>query len=74
MMPFCRRSNIPRKKAVGELNDGLVVQSKHLELPKNRETAEFSAETKAGIVDEQVDRDIAARELFRQNLACPRGG
>src|SRR6266853_746715 len=33
-----------RKEAVGELNDGLVVEAKHFELPQNREGAEFSAE------------------------------
>src|SRR5260370_1369922 len=58
-----------RKEAVGKLNDGLVVEAKHFELPKNREGAEFSAQTKAGVVDEQVDRNIAIRELFRQGLA-----
>jgi len=51
----------------------LVVEAKHFELPKERETAEFSAETKPGVVDEQVDRNTTARELFRQDLACSGG-
>src|SRR4029077_17613938 len=40
------------QEAVGELDDGLVVEAKHFELPTNGEPAEFSAETKSGIVDQ----------------------
>src|SRR5260370_23333173 len=49
-----------RKEAVGKLNDGFIVEAEHLQLSGKREIAEFSAETKAGVVDEQVDRDVAA--------------
>jgi len=49
-----------RKEAVGELNDGFIVETEHLQLSGKREIAEFSAETKAGVVDEQVDGDVAA--------------
>src|SRR5712675_576232 len=61
----------PRQEAVGELDDGLVIEAKHFELLTNGEPAEFSAETKAGVVDEEVDWNLGLRELFRQDLACP---
>src|SRR5258708_3669494 len=62
-----------RKKAVGELDDGFIVEAKHFELPRKRKAAEFSAETEAGVVDEQVDRNATAQELLRQALACSAG-
>src|SRR5258708_895689 len=58
-----------RKKVVGELNDGFVVEAEHLQLPEKGKIAEFSAETKAGIVDEQVDLNAALRELLGEVLA-----
>src|SRR6266436_7062435 len=62
-----------RKKAVGELDDSLVVETEHLQLTRKRQIAEFSAETEASVVDEQVDRHTSARELLRQALACSAG-
>src|SRR5580700_849473 len=41
-----------RQEAIGELDDGLVVEAKHFELLTNGEPAEFSAEAKASVVDE----------------------
>ncbi len=57
------------KKVVGELNDGFVVEAEHLQLPGEGKIAEFSAETKAGIVDEQVDLNAAVGELVSKVLA-----
>src|SRR5258708_27505544 len=53
-----------RKKAVGELDDCLVVETEHLQLTRKRQMAEFSAETEASVVDEQVDRNTTALELL----------
>src|SRR6266446_8269826 len=62
-----------RKEAVGELNDGLVVETEHLKLSGKGQITEFSAKTEAGVVDKQLDRNAAAGELFGEDLACSRG-
>ena len=52
MMPFLPPLQHSRKQAVDKLDDSLVVEAEHLQLPGQGIGAEFSAEAEASVVNE----------------------
>src|SRR5580692_872457 len=51
---------------VSQLDNGLVIETQHLDLALKRKRTEFSAKAEAGVVDQQVYRDTFAGHLFAE--------
>src|SRR5207245_9462777 len=60
------------QQTVSEFDDGFVVEVKHLKLPTEFESSEFSAKAETSIIDEQIDWQVAIGEGLGEPL--PRSG